>query len=153
MSILVVVESPNKIGKIQSILGSKYKVAASVGHIRDLDPNPKEGLSIDIEHDFKPIYVITKPDVVKNLKNLMSHSSSLLISTDKDDEGESIGKSVVDILKPKEYKRIVFTSITKEAILESLKHAGPIDENSVFGTIIASSYRSFMGIFSQSSFK
>jgi DNA topoisomerase I len=36
--ILVIVESPGKIEKIQSILGDDYKVMASVGHIIDYRP-------------------------------------------------------------------------------------------------------------------
>ena len=33
---LMVVESPNKIKKIESILGDERKVVASLGHLRDL---------------------------------------------------------------------------------------------------------------------
>ena len=52
---LVVVESPAKTKKIESFLGSDYTVQASFGHIRDLDP---KNLSIDIENNFKPHYII-----------------------------------------------------------------------------------------------
>ena len=33
---LMIVESPGKVKKIQSILGEAWKVKASVGHVRDL---------------------------------------------------------------------------------------------------------------------
>ena len=33
---LLILESPGKVKKVQSILGSDWKVAASVGHVRDL---------------------------------------------------------------------------------------------------------------------
>ena len=54
---LLITESPAKAKKIQGFLGSDYKVSSSCGHIRDLD---KKKLSIDVDHDFKPIYKIIK---------------------------------------------------------------------------------------------
>jgi DNA topoisomerase-1 len=64
--ILFIVESPGKITKIQGFLGDKYVVAASYGHVRELDPS---SMSIDIENDFTPIYKISsdKHKVVSNL--------------------------------------------------------------------------------------
>jgi len=66
---LVIVESPAKAKSIGKFLGSKYKVVASVGHIRDL---PKSTLGIDIDNDFEPKYITIKGkgDIVKELKNL-----------------------------------------------------------------------------------
>ena len=52
---LVIVESPVKGNTIQRFLGPNYKVLSSYGHIRDL---PKKELGVDIEHNFKPKYVI-----------------------------------------------------------------------------------------------
>lgn len=34
---LVILESPSKRGKFQKILGNKYIITASFGHIRDLE--------------------------------------------------------------------------------------------------------------------
>ena len=51
---LVIVESPSKAKTIAKFLGSKYKVVASVGHVRDL---PKSKLGIDIENNFEPQYI------------------------------------------------------------------------------------------------
>lgn len=45
---LVIVESPAKAKTIEKILGDKYTVKSSYGHIRDLK---KKGLSIDIAKD------------------------------------------------------------------------------------------------------
>ena len=52
---LIIVESPTKSKTLQSFLGPDYKVGSSFGHIRDL---PKTELGVDVEHDFKPKYVI-----------------------------------------------------------------------------------------------
>ena len=64
---LVIVESPSKAKTIGRMLGSRYKVVASVGHVRDL---PKSKLGIDIEHNFEPYYINIrgKGDVIKMLK-------------------------------------------------------------------------------------
>ena len=56
MTILVIVESPGKIKKIESYLGSNYIVKASFGHCRDLDP---KNMSIEIDNNFNPIYKIS----------------------------------------------------------------------------------------------
>lgn len=51
---LVIVESPSKAKTIEKYLGSKYRVIASNGHVRDL---PKSQLGVDVEHDFEPKYI------------------------------------------------------------------------------------------------
>ena len=43
---LVIIESPNKIKKLKSILSSDYEILASVGHLFDL---PKKELGIDLQ--------------------------------------------------------------------------------------------------------
>ena len=54
---LVIVESPAKAKTLGRILGSKYNLKASMGHVRDL---PKSRLGVDIEHDFEPKYVVPR---------------------------------------------------------------------------------------------
>ncbi len=128
MSILVIVESPNKIKKISSFLGKNYIVKASVGHFRDLDPKK---MSIDFENKFEPIYVILKPDVVKNLKSGMRNISKVYLAADPDREGEAIAQSIYDTLKPKNYHRLKFNAITRDAVLSAIKNAGKIEKNLV----------------------
>ena len=53
---LLIVESPNKVNKIQSFLSNEFKVSSSRGHIRNLDP---KNISVDIDNDFSPIYIVT----------------------------------------------------------------------------------------------
>lgn len=128
MSILVIVESPGKITKFSNILGKNYNVKASNGHIRNLD---NKQMSIDFENNFEPIYVITKPDIVKNLRLSMKNIKMIYIASDCDREGEAIAQSILDILKPKQYKRLLFSSITKNVLMDSIKNAGYINNNLV----------------------
>ena len=51
--ILVIIESGGKTQKIKKILGDKYEVIASIGHILDLKPRE---MSIDFENNYEPIY-------------------------------------------------------------------------------------------------
>lgn len=128
---LVIVESPGKIKKIQSYLGPGYKVEASFGHIRDLDP---KGLSVDIENDFKPTYCVSKDKhkVVKKLKDLSSKASETILAADQDREGEAIANSLKEVLKLKSPPRIVFTEITKGAINKAVENPTVIDVNQVY---------------------
>ena len=49
---LIIVESPAKCKKIESFLGSDYKVLASFGHFRNLE----NMTSININKNFEPKY-------------------------------------------------------------------------------------------------
>jgi len=128
--ILFIVEYLAKIKKISSYLGPEYIVSASVGHIMDLD---KSSLSIDIENNFKPIYVINKDKqkVVNELIKTAKKCKIAYLSTDLDYEGERISESLKNALNLKTYKRVVFNEITKKAILEGIKNYRLIDYNMV----------------------
>ena len=128
--ILVICESPAKIKKIQSYLGSNYIVKASFGHIRDLD---RKELSVDLENNFKPKY-ISNPDkskVISELKKAMKECKELYIASDFDREGEAIGWHLTKVLKskPENTKRIIFTEITKTAIQHAIQNPTQIDQN------------------------
>ena len=86
---LVVVESPTKAKTIQKMLGSGYKVVATIGHLRDL---PKSKLGIDIENDFEPQYINVrgKASVINSLKKDYKNSQKIFLATDPDREGEAI---------------------------------------------------------------
>ena len=128
--ILLIIESPGKIKKISSLLGDKYIIKASIGHIRDLD---KDNISIDIDNNFKPNYIISsdKTKVVKELKDLVSKNIKIIIATDNDREGEGIAEGLRQVLKIKDYDRIVFTEITAKAIMNALKNPTKINMNLV----------------------
>lgn len=131
---LVIVESPAKAKTISRFLGKNYKVLASMGHVRDL---PKSKLGIDVEKDFEPSYLISvdKKKIIKQLGDELKKSSSLLIATDEDREGEAIGWHLLQALKVDSKKipveRIVFHEITEDAIKFALEHPRDIDSNIV----------------------
>ena len=56
---LIIVESPAKCKKIESILGPGYKCIASFGHLRNI-PDLK---SIDMENDFAITYSIIQENI------------------------------------------------------------------------------------------
>ena len=127
---LVIVESPGKIKKITEYLGEGYVVKASFGHCMDLD---KKTLSIDVENNFNPIYVISedKKKVVKELKSL-AKNCEVILASDEDREGEAIAYSLSNILDLKNPKRIVFHEITKKAIKDAVENPREIDINMVY---------------------
>lgn len=125
---LVIVESPSKAKTIGKFLGSRYKVIASVGHVRDL---PKSKLGIDIENDFEPQYISIrgKGDVIKELKKEAKAAAKVYLATDPDREGEAISWHLAYLLGIDQNKpcRIVFNEITKKAVQAAIKNPRPID--------------------------
>ena len=129
---IVIVESPGKVRTIQKYLGNDYLVKASIGHIRDLEEHK---LSVDVDNGFAPEYVIPseKRKVVAELKKLADAASTVWLASDEDREGEAISWHLLQTLNLSEDKtrRIVFHEITKNAILEAIKHPRSIDMNLV----------------------
>ena len=127
---LLIVESPNKIKKIQEYVGKSFTVSASKGHIRNIDP---KDIGIDMENDFAPKYIVVadKKGVVKQLKMLAKKSENVWLAMDYDREGEAIAWHVKEVLNidPSRQKRIVFTEITKNAIINSIKNPKELDMN------------------------
>ena len=144
---LVIVESPSKAKTIGKFLGSRYKVIASVGHVRDL-PKSKLGIVLpeDLEAEeidkkivgkeaFDPLYINIrgKGELIRELKKEARNASKIYLATDPDREGEAISWHLafllgIDINSP---CRIVFNEITSKAIKEAVKHPRPIDLNLV----------------------
>jgi DNA topoisomerase I len=125
---LVVVESPAKAKTIEKYLGDGYVVRASFGHVRDL---PKSQLGVDVENDFAVTYEVPEDSKkhVAALKRELKSRDELILATDYDREGEAIAFHVATLLgvEPHEAKRIAFTEITRDAILEAIRHPRTID--------------------------
>lgn len=127
---LVVVESPAKARTVGQILGNKYLVTASMGHVRDL---PKSTLGVDTDQDFNPKYLTMKDkrDLVKELKEAGAKASDIFLATDPDREGEAISWHLQAAAGwdkfEKPPKRVVFHEITKQAVEEAFEHPREID--------------------------
>ncbi len=130
---LVIVESAAKAKTIGKFLGPKYKVKASVGHVRDL---PKSKMGIDIENGFIPQYITIrgKGPLIKEIKEESKKTDKILLATDPDREGEAIAWHLSKVINgPDESKcsRIEFNEITKDAVKRALKEPREIDYNRV----------------------
>jgi DNA topoisomerase-1 len=141
----VIVESPAKARTIAGYLGDDYMVESSIGHVRDLPKTAAEvpkshksekwaRLGIDVDNDFKPLYVVSKEkkDHVKKLKTLLKDASELVLATDEDREGEAIAWHLLEVLNPRiPVKRMVFHEITPEAIQRAIDSPRELDRRLV----------------------
>ncbi|HBT10073.1 MULTISPECIES: type I DNA topoisomerase [Leeuwenhoekiella] len=129
---LVIVESPAKAKTIEKFLGKEFKVESSFGHIADL---PTKELGVDVDGDFSPKYTVNKDkkSVVKKLKDLANKAETVWLASDEDREGEAIAWHLAEELKldKDKTKRIVFSEITKKAILRAIENPRDIDYNLV----------------------
>ncbi|PTI87808.1 type I DNA topoisomerase [Staphylococcus simulans] len=129
---LVIVESPAKAKTIEKYLGKRYKVIASMGHVRDL---PRSQMGVDVEDDFEPKYITIrgKGPVVQELKRHAKKAKKIFLASDPDREGEAIAWHLANILKLDEHakNRVVFNEITKDAVKESFKTPRSIEINLV----------------------
>ncbi|PGL68012.1 type I DNA topoisomerase [Bacillus sp. AFS055030] len=129
---LVIVESPSKAKTIEKYLGKKFKVIASMGHVRDL---PKSQMGIEIENDYTPKYITIrgKGPVLKDLRSAAKKAKKIYLAADPDREGEAIAWHIANTLNIDTSSdcRVVFNEITKDAIKESFKKPRPINMNLV----------------------
>ncbi|MGG2064828.1 MULTISPECIES: type I DNA topoisomerase [unclassified Bacillus (in: firmicutes)] len=125
---LVIVESPSKAKTIEKYLGKKYKVVASMGHVRDL---PKSQMGIEVKNNFTPKYITIrgKGPVLKDLKTAAKKAKKVYLAADPDREGEAIAWHLANTLNVDVESdcRVVFNEITKDAIKESFKHPRAIN--------------------------
>ncbi len=141
MKKLVIVESPTKAKTIRGFLPKEYHVEASMGHIRDLPSSAAEipaaykgeawaRIGVNIEKDFEPLYVVSndKKKIVATLRKELAECDELILATDEDREGESIGWHLSEVLKAKvPVRRMVFHEITRDAIQKALQETRQID--------------------------
>ena len=129
---IVIVESPAKAKTVNKYLGTDYRVLASYGHVRDL---PSKNGSVEPDKDFEMHWDI-EPKAAKRLDEIakaLKGAKKLILATDPDREGEAISWHVLQILDRKKalkeiaVERVVFNAVTKDAVLEAMRHPRAID--------------------------
>ena len=129
---LVIVESPAKAKTINKYLGPGYQVLASYGHVRDL---PSKNGSVDPEQDFAMLWEVDgkAQKRLSDITSAIKGADRLILATDPDREGEAISWHVLEVLKnrralaDKPVERVVFNAITRDAVLDAMKHPRAID--------------------------
>ncbi|RJP29683.1 MAG: type I DNA topoisomerase [Candidatus Omnitrophota bacterium] len=128
---LIIVESPTKAKTIGKILGDKFTVVSSMGHVIDL---PQKKLGVDIENGFLPEYTVLsgRNKVLTSLKKDAKEKSNIYVATDPDREGEAIGWHLKErVFKNKKVFRLVFHEITPSAIKEAFSKSRDFDMNMI----------------------
>jgi DNA topoisomerase-1 len=129
---LVIVESPAKAKTIEKFLGGQYRVAASMGHLRDL---PKSQMGVDVERGFTPKYITIrgKGAIVAELRDKAQKAGRVLLATDPDREGEAISWHLCHLLglPPDERLRITFHEVTRDAVRRALEAPRPVERRLV----------------------
>ena len=129
---VVIVESPSKAKTINKYLGKDYDVYASFGHVRDL--TAKDG-SVDPDNDFAMRWEVDAKagKRLTDIANAVKGADRVILATDPDREGEAISWHIHEILKGKKVlkdkrvDRVVFNAVTREAVLEAMRHPREID--------------------------
>lgn len=141
-----IVESPNKVKKIQYILDSNkneiesnknFKVISTVGHICDLDDND---ISIKFDTNKNKVTPFYKNKMKKSFYsfymyiNKLKMPQNIFIATDPDREGEAIGGHIMRLFgNTHNYIRVKYNSITKKDIIDGLndaiKNKTSVDQN------------------------
>lgn len=131
---LVIVESPTKAKTISKILGSNFVIESTMGHVVDL---PTQRMGIDIEHGFKPEYIVItgKTKIISKLKQEAGSADKIYLATDPDREGEAISWHIANYLDKEKHKtkylRVILHEITPRAIQEAFKDTKDLDINKV----------------------
>jgi DNA topoisomerase I len=129
---IVIVESPAKAKTVNKYLGPGYRVIASYGHVRDL---PSKNGSVVPDNDFEMHWDV-EPKAQKRLDEIakaVKGANKLILATDPDREGEAISWHVLQVLDRKKalagipVERVVFNAVTKEAVLDAMRHPRAID--------------------------
>jgi DNA topoisomerase-1 len=129
---IVIVESPAKAKTVNRYLGPGYRVLASYGHVRDL---PSKNGSVLPDNDFEMHWDVD-PKAAKRLNEIaqaLKGADKLILATDPDREGEAISWHVLQVLDCKKVlgkipvERVVFNAVTKEAVLDAMRHPREID--------------------------
>lgn len=133
---LIIVESPTKAKKIQSIL--KVKAMSTVGHFKDL---PDANIGVDLT-TYEPTFVYheKKAHLPKELR-AAAKGETVMLAGDPDREGYAISCHIYEEVKEvaKECLRMEIYEVTEKGLKESLAKAVPFDQTN------SGLYNAFLG--------
>jgi DNA topoisomerase-1 len=122
---LIIVESPTKAKKIQSIL--KVKVMSTVGHFKDL---PDKQIGVDLT-TYEPTFVYheKKANLPDELR-VAARGETVMLAGDPDREGYAISCHIYEEVKAvaKECLRMEIFEVTEKGLKESLSRAVPFEQ-------------------------
>lgn len=121
---LIIVESPTKAKKIQSIL--KVKVMSTVGHFKDL---PDASIGVDFK-TYEPTFVYheKKAHLPKELR-AAARGETVMLAGDPDREGYAISCHIYEEVKEvaKECLRMEIYEVTEKGLKEAIAKAVPFE--------------------------
>ena len=123
---LMIIESPGKLSKLRTLLGTGWNVQASMGHVRDL---PEQRIGAE-PPDFIPEFEVTDRGrrMLGDLAKAVWDAEDVYLATDPDREGEALAWHLKECLSLGErYHRVSFNEITARAVKEALAHPRRID--------------------------
>jgi DNA topoisomerase-1 len=120
---LLILESHSKCATIESFPGIKVKCVATGGHIRETI-----GGIEGIKSNYMPSWINSKGKKLSQLKAAVANAQVIYLGMDGDREGEAIAWHLCEVLKlPRTTKRVVFHSVTPNAVRTALESPRPID--------------------------
>lgn len=133
MTKLLIVESPNKIKTLKSILGSDWNIQASLGHITELAQDGEDSLGFTLHPDQVECRYQPRTDrgkkIIAQLRAAAKKAEIVYLATDPDREGEGISFHLMQQLQLKkgQYKRVTYTQITEAAVKAAIANARELD--------------------------
>ena len=129
---LIIVESPTKARTLTRILGSGYKVKASVGHLKDLPPSK---IGVDVDNGYELQFVVSegKKKVLDEIRQAARGAREIFLASDPDREGEAIAYHIASELTglKKPIRRVLVHELTPRGIEAALAEPGEIDLHKV----------------------
>jgi len=125
---LIIVESPTKAKKIQSIL--KVRAMSTVGHFKDL---PDATIGVDLA-TYEPTFVYhEKKANLPNELRAAARGETVMLAGDPDREGYAISCHIYEEVKAvaKECLRMEIFEVTEKGLKESLAKAVPFEQTNV----------------------
>jgi len=122
---LIIVESPTKAKKIQSIL--RVKTISTVGHFKDL---PNSAIGVDLK-TYEPTFIVhERKDQLPEQLRTAAKGETVMLAGDPDREGYAISRHIFDEVRSvaKECLRMEIYEVTEKGLKESLAKAVPFEQ-------------------------